>query len=642
MDKLPYIWYNCQWIQNSFSRDMIKTFVINLKKRQDRLDLFDKTNKINYARFEAFDGSEIDYTWLKDNWYDTDKEWVDPFLNTQLTHGEVGCFLSHYKLWIKCLELGEPILVLEDDAILTEKFSIEKVSRILSEGYNFLYLGWLEMNEDGSLPINDELVRPVYPYWALAYALTPEAASILVNHTIRNNIIPVDEYLPNMIDSLKVCAYIENVVIPHGREITGTNIHPVDRYQYFLDFKTHAITVGSDDSKCEKLHYSAERYGFKFKNIGDGVSWNGTDMSGPGGGQKINLLKTYIESLPDTDVILFCDGYDVFVANNLDEITRRYLEFKTKILFAAEENCWPEEDLASSFPDTSDPYKYLNSGLFIGRVGEIKKLISDPILDHEDDQLYYQKRFLSKKYDIKLDTESYIFQCHDFSVVVKYETLFNPKTNCFSCIYHGNGGDAAKKKFNSIYNSIFGKIVSNINYLPTYNYEKLDDEMLLVDFMTPSMCDELIKISDEHGGWGSLSYDKFPAQEIRVKELGMWEEMEKHWEKYLYPIVEKFWTPMEMYGLRDAFVMRYALNTQTSLKLHNDASLVTGSVKLNDDYEGADLFFPRQNITNEDVPVGKCILFPGQVTHGHTCRELVSGVKYSLTMWTSRYPGDKS
>ena len=97
---------------------------------------------------------------------------------------------------------------------------------------------------------------------------------------------------------------------------------------------------------------------------------------------------------------------------------------------------------------------------------------------------------------------------------------------------------------------------------------------------------------------------------------------------------------MEMYGMRDGFVMRYAMNTQRKLNLHTDASLVTGSVKLNDNYEGAELVFPRQGISNKDIPIGKCILFPGTVTHGHECTELKSGVKYSLTMWSCRYPGD--
>ena len=99
---------------------------------------------------------------------------------------------------------------------------------------------------------------------------------------------------------------------------------------------------------------------------------------------------------------------------------------------------------------------------------------------------------------------------------------------------------------------------------------------------------------------------------------------------------------MQMYGMRDAFVMRYSVDTQKSLPMHNDASLVTGSVKLNDDYKGASLRFPRQKISNDDIPIGKMILFPGMVTHGHECTTLEEGVKYSFTMWSSRYPGDEN
>ena len=139
--------------------------------------------------------------------------------------------------------------------------------------------------------------------------------------------------------------------------------------------------VGSDDSKCEKLHNSSFHQGFKFLNIGKNVQWKGTDMSGPGGGQKINLLKNYINTLPDSDVILFADGYDTFVNEPIEEIERRFLEFKCKALFAAEEWCWPDESLADSFPEATmdfkgvtqpSPYRYLNSGLFIARVDELK------------------------------------------------------------------------------------------------------------------------------------------------------------------------------------------------------------------------------------------------------------------------------
>ena len=168
----------------------------------------------------------------------------------------------------------------------------------------------------------------------------------------------------------------------------------------------------------------------------------------------------------------------------------------------------------------------------------------------------------------------------------------------------------------------------------------LEKDMIVVDFMTQSQCERLIEMGDKHGEWAPLPEDKFPAYEIRVKELGLWDELSKHWQEHVVPIVDKYWKPIEMYGMRDAFIMRYSVDTQKSLALHNDASLVTGSVKLNDDYRGASLVYPRQGVSNDDVPCGKMILFPGMVTHGHECTELLSGTKYSFTMWTSRYPGD--
>ena len=92
--------------------------------------------------------------------------------------------------------------------------------------------------------------------------------------------------------------------------------------------------------------------------------------------------------------------------------------------------------------------------------------------------------------------------------------------------------------------------------------------------------------------------------------------------------------------MKDAFLIKYDQKRQNELKLHNDASLVSGSIKLNDDYEGGELYFPRQRFSNQNIPVGKCILFPSQVTHGHSSIKLLSGTKYSMTIWTQRFTGD--
>jgi len=55
----------------------------------------------------------------------TKKDW-DEIQVTPLSHkrtmdklGVHGCFFSHFRLWKKCVELNEPIIILEHDAIIT-------------------------------------------------------------------------------------------------------------------------------------------------------------------------------------------------------------------------------------------------------------------------------------------------------------------------------------------------------------------------------------------------------------------------------------------------------------------------------------------------------------------------------------------
>ena len=633
----------------------MKTYVINLSDRKDRMKLFEsqKTvgtfnygywhrslNNLEYERFDAVNGSKLTYEQLKKLGYDTDSNWIDPIHSTHLTSGEVGCFLSHYNLWKKCIELNVPLCILEDDAVVPDNL-YDDLDKLL-ETYNFIYLGWKEIAE--SVPTSDSrFVVPVYPYWTLAYVITPEAANLLVNSEIEQNIIPVDEYLPLRMKDLKPIGYANNLVTSRGREVVGTDCHSKSRYDAFLDYNVHPITIGTDHSKCEKLLRSGAKHGIQFENIGKDIEWVGGDIvNSTGGGQKINILRDHISKLPDDDIVFYCDGYDVFVVDELDEFLYRYAEINHKVIFAAEQYCWPVDNgeeqkalVSKHFPDLDTKYKYLNSGVFIGRVSELKSILSDPIENDGDDQLYCQKQYLSEQYDIVIDTDCYMFQCHETEVYPKKGLLFNPNTRCFNLLYHGNGGDDAKQKLNQLYTNLSFSS-SPIVYTVTHKYDKLDDDMILIDFLTPSMCDSLIELSERHGGYKSLSYDKVKGQEIRLKELGLFDSIAQHWEDNIAPIIDEYWLNCPYYGMRDAFIIKYDMNGQRTLPLHSDASLVTGSIKLNDEYTGGELYFPRQNFSNKDVPVGKCILFPSQVSHPHRVDELLSGTKWSLTIWTNR------
>ena len=619
----------------------MKTFVINLSHRKDRLDKFKQNNAdfISYDVIKAVDGYDVSYEDLLKKGFDVDHNWIDPILKTPLAKGEVGCFLSHWKAWKQCIKANEPCLVLEDDAIITDKFSYDDLYNLRRKGYNFVYLGWKEMEK--SIPIDDKFVKPVYPYWGLAYMITPESAKILTKGHIIRNIIPVDEYLPKKIEELNVVAYKENVIVPRSREDGGSNINPICRYDYFVDFDTHVCTVATDEEKAHKLFSSARKQKVEITNLGKGVKWEGGTMEGQGGGHKINLVKEYIKDKKDSDVLLFLDGYDTFLSDSTDEIISRYIEFSHSIVFSSERFCWPDEligsDLKALNGDQNTPYQYLNSGMYIGRIGELKKLLSAPIENYEDDQLYVQKQLLKGECDIVCDVEGYMFNTHEPQISKKNGQLFNPITRCYTCAYHGNGGEDAKVILNNIYQRFYGDPI--ITYSSSSVYEKISDDMLLIDFMSADMCKKMISLSEKHT-FKSLSYDKVKGQELRLREFGLWDELEDHWNTNIYPIVHEFWNPCHMWGMRDAFLIKYEMEKQKDLPLHNDASLVTGSVKLNDDYEGGVLEFPRQKLSNKDIPIGKCILFPGQVTHGHLSTPITEGTKYSLTIWSQRYTGD--
>ena len=621
----------------------MKHFVINLSHRTDRKQSFiNQAGDIDYQFVPAVYGKRVRH--LLDNVW---PEWVDPILNRTMNVGEIGCLLSHHALWQKCIDLNEPIVIFEDDIQLTN-YDPEAVASALEDN-DFVYISRRLMGED----FND---RPGYSYWLCAYGITPSMASTLINTSILQNMIPADEYVPVMlgvhpneqINELfnpyksieKVMAFTPNMCEPFSRNIMGSDIETSP------DDGISVVTVASDASKARILLDSCKKNNIPLTILGDGLPWLGGDMTSTGGGQKVNYLREYLINVAPETIILFVDGYDVIINDDLETILNRFLGFGCDVLFASEKTCWPDQNLAKAMEDHSDGvgYPYLNSGCFIGYAGVLRE-ICDTIDPAADDQLFYQRQYLSNKWNIQLDHESYIFNCLSNNIAYTHiksnGQLLNSETNCCPCILHGNG--------DSSYKAVFKQIADKLDYVPkdlefvkTTFYDVLDKDMIVTSFLTPEFCERLISLAEKHAGWTPMAGDKFPAQEIRLFDIDpkLYEELEIHWAKNIAPMCEEYWYPMLHISLRDAFVMKYTLDTQKSLALHTDASLITGSVKLNDNYEGGELYFPRQDISNANIPVGEMILFPGQVTHGHQCNELTSGIKYSLTIWTSRLRGD--
>ena len=571
--------------------------------------------------------------------------WLDPLLKRPMLVGEVGCAISHLRVWEKIANSDKNGIILEEDAVYTD-IDLKQIDSLLNE-YDSVWLGHRE-NTMG------------YWYNAHAYAITPETARYLLCQGFSQSLVPVDEFLPFALTGGEFGAYRGGLAEkkqnyffqpPIVRQIERKYRPSAIEETEQVDIKNfHLITVATEKQKAVRLTDTAAKFGWPITILGSEDSWR-DDMYGTGGFPKIEFVRKFVEDIDPDTIVIFMDGYDTFINDTKETVLERFLGFDVDLLIGAEENLWPDFDYGTDYPESHTPYRYLNSGQYIGRAGAIKKFLEKTDEDEgDDDQAFFHRRFLWHKnrfdwdgaVNVALDYEAYIFQNHEPSVQKLGEQLYNPITGCCPCTYHGNGGEYEKDEFERIY-GMWNPLDEPKLPLPYYNtldYEVIGDEILVTPLFSEAECNLLIEASEKAGDWQSMSGDQFPAQEIRIRKINMWKPIEDMWAEKLGKIAEEHWNPMRHIGLRDAFTMRYTLDTQTSLGLHTDASLVTGSVKLNDEYDGAELYFPRQDFSNKDVPVGHCILFPSSVTHGHQVNPLTGGTKYSLTMWTARYGGD--
>lgn len=169
-----------------------KTFVIAIKghaiseaQLQDCLDSADKFNW-NVEVCWGVDGRHIsDQTWKNEGIFvRTDKP-------TMHRLGVRGCFLSHWSLWKKCIELNEPIIILEHDAVIQNYwYPIDLNDSIIK----------LHRHYSGKFPKIDEHSG----HWSKsghAYCLSPAHAFKLINFVKKMGAYEVDRIIGDKVIS---------------------------------------------------------------------------------------------------------------------------------------------------------------------------------------------------------------------------------------------------------------------------------------------------------------------------------------------------------------------------------------------------------------------------------------------------------
>ena len=164
-------------------------------------------------------------------------------------------------------------------------------------------------------------------------------------------------------------------------------------------------------------------------------------------------------------------------------------------------------------------------------------------------------------------------------------------------------------------------------------------DIILLPFWTPDFCAEVVKAADLLDEYkpldGDVKNNAAPGQETRFNRISQRfaENFESHFKRRVAPIVRQHWWPISLGKNRMPFVLKYSPEVQPSLDPHHDASMISMTIILNEDYEGGHLTFPRQHWDSRGVETGTMVVFPGRVTHVHWVLPVTAGTRYSAAAW---------
>ncbi len=202
----------------------------------------------------------------------------------------------------------------------------------------------------------------------------------------------------------------------------------------------HVCTVASHKTaNLNKLLLSCELNHIDLEVIGLGLPYYGN-------GTKLYLMAEYLETLNDDEIVMFVDAFDVILVADKEVILEKFLRMNTPFLMSAEKNCYPPH-LIARYPPMQNPFRYINTGSYIGYVDVLKAWLNDlpPINPNASDQLQVSTHYLDGHVFFNLDyycelfLPLYLVQDQEIVIDVENKIVHCLTTNSQPCVIHANG-----------------------------------------------------------------------------------------------------------------------------------------------------------------------------------------------------------
>lgn len=195
-------------------------------------------------------------------------------------------------------------------------------------------------------------------------------------------------------------------------------------------------------SGVSNLIRSCARFGIQIHIFGFDQYWHSLYHT-----KMMSTLFGLLSLQDEYDRVLFMDSVDTIWVRPLDEFAHLADSF-SGVIVNAERTCWPDVNLANRYPSCSTDYKYLNSGLFTGKMKDIIDCLNKvrnigPVYNN-DDQGAWTIAYLNGLININLDSNCVLFQSlygnpESELLFDEDNQLINTMTNTYPSILHAHG-----------------------------------------------------------------------------------------------------------------------------------------------------------------------------------------------------------
>lgn len=211
-----------------------------------------------------------------------------------------------------------------------------------------------------------------------------------------------------------------------------------------------AYTIATHKTpELERLIDSFKKSNIPLVILGYGCKWQGF-------GNKLLWFKEHLEKYGDNNhIALFVDAYDVVCLASEQEIVKKFISFKKPIVFSGEKGCHPDPSLAKHFNHINSPFRYPNSGTYIGYSKNILNMLQKIyVKPYEDDQLFATKYIIKNPLVCAIDKRCQIFLTlynvdKTELIVQKKIRVLVRKFKTSPCVIHGNG--PSKSRLNKLF-----------------------------------------------------------------------------------------------------------------------------------------------------------------------------------------------